>query len=125
TADDRLTCPSPALSPASATKTTGSPTRGLSYETATVRRGLTLRGKTVLITGGTGSFGTKLLEVLLERHEPEAVRIFSRDELKQSELRRRFADDDDRVRYLIGDVRDLPRLARALRGVDVVVHAAA
>jgi len=86
---------------------------------------LSLRGKTVLITGGTGSFGTKLLEVLLERHEPEAVRIFSRDELKQSELRRRFADDDDRIRYLIGDIRDLPRLSRALRGVDVVVHAAA
>jgi UDP-N-acetylglucosamine 4,6-dehydratase len=86
---------------------------------------LNLQGKIVLITGGTGSFGTKLLEVLLKHHEPEAIRIFSRDELKQSELRRRFADDDERIRYLIGDVRDLPRLARAMRGVDVVVHAAA
>jgi UDP-N-acetylglucosamine 4,6-dehydratase/5-epimerase len=86
---------------------------------------LNLKGKIVLVTGGTGSFGTKLLEVLLARHEPEAIRIYSRDELKQSELRRRFADDDERIRYLIGDVRDLPRLTRAMRGVDVVVHAAA
>jgi UDP-N-acetylglucosamine 4,6-dehydratase len=86
---------------------------------------LTLQGKTVLVTGGTGSFGTKLLEVLLERHEPEAIRVYSRDELKQSELRRRFVDDDDRIRCLIGDVRDLSRLSRAMRGVDVVVHAAA
>jgi len=82
-------------------------------------------GKTVLITGGTGSFGTKLIETLLERHDPKAIRVFSRDELKQSELRRRSSDDDDRLRYLIGDVRDLPRLTRAMRGVDVVVHAAA
>jgi len=82
-------------------------------------------GKTVLVTGGTGSFGTALLEVLLARHDPKSVRVFSRDELKQSELRRRLVDHDDRVRYLIGDVRDLPRLTRAMRGVDVVVHAAA
>jgi UDP-N-acetylglucosamine 4,6-dehydratase len=86
---------------------------------------LNLQGKTILITGGTGSFGSKLLEVLLERHEPASVRVFSRDELKQSELRRRFADSDDKIRYLIGDVRDLPRLTRAFRGVDVVIHAAA
>jgi len=86
---------------------------------------LNLEGKTVLVTGGTGSFGTKLVEILLERYNPDSIRVFSRDELKQSELRRRFADDDDRIRYLIGDVRDLPRLSRAFRGVDVVVHAAA
>jgi UDP-N-acetylglucosamine 4,6-dehydratase len=85
---------------------------------------LTLKDKTVLITGATGSFGTKFLEVLLEKHEPRAVRLFSRDELKQSELQRRFADDD-RVRFLLGDVRDLSRLIRATRGVDVIVHAAA
>jgi UDP-N-acetylglucosamine 4,6-dehydratase len=85
---------------------------------------LILKGKTILITGGTGSFGSAFLEHLLAAHEPEAVRVFSRDELKQSELQRRFADDD-RVRFLIGDVRDLPRLMRATRGVDVVVHAAA
>jgi UDP-N-acetylglucosamine 4,6-dehydratase len=97
----------------------------LSYEAANVGAVLDLQGKTILITGGTGSFGTKLLAALLESHEPEAVRIYSRDELKQSELRRRFADDEERIRYLIGDVRDLSRLSRAMRGVDVVVHAAA
>ena len=85
---------------------------------------LTFQEKTVLVTGGTGSFGSKFIEVLLERHDARAIRVFSRDELKQSELRRRFADDD-RLRFLIGDVRDLPRLSRAMRGVDVVVHAAA
>jgi UDP-N-acetylglucosamine 4,6-dehydratase len=83
-----------------------------------------LRDKTVLITGATGSFGTRLVEALLHAHEPAAIRLFSRDELKQSELQRRFADDD-RLRYMIGDVRDLPRLVRATRGVDVIVHAAA
>ena len=81
-------------------------------------------GKTVLVTGGTGSFGTRLVEKLLAEHEPHAVRIFSRDELKQSEMQRRFADET-RLRYLLGDVRDLPRLTRATRGVDVIVHAAA
>jgi UDP-N-acetylglucosamine 4,6-dehydratase len=83
-----------------------------------------LDGKTILITGGTGSFGVKLVETLLRDHDPAAVRIFSRDELKQSELQRRFSDES-RLRYLIGDIRDLPRLIRATRGVDVVVHAAA
>jgi UDP-N-acetylglucosamine 4,6-dehydratase/5-epimerase len=85
---------------------------------------VTFEGKTLLITGGTGSFGSKFIETVLEREQPAAVRVFSRDELKQSELQRRFADDD-RLRYLIGDVRDLPRLTRAARGVDVIVHAAA
>jgi UDP-N-acetylglucosamine 4,6-dehydratase/5-epimerase len=85
---------------------------------------LILKDKTVLITGATGSFGTKFLELLLEKHEPRTVRLFSRDELKQSEMQRRFADDD-RVRFLLGDVRDLSRLVRATRGVDVIVHAAA
>ena len=83
-----------------------------------------LDGKTILVTGGTGSFGTRLVENLLREHEPHAVRIFSRDELKQSEMQRRFADET-RLRYLLGDVRDLPRLTRATRGVDVIVHAAA
>ena len=79
--------------------------------------------KTVLITGGTGSFGTRLIERLLSEHAPRAVRIFSRDEYKQSELQRRFGDD--RLRFLIGDVRSVPRLLRATRGVDVIFHAAA
>ena len=83
-----------------------------------------LDGKTILITGGTGSFGSRMVEILLRDHDPRAVRIFSRDELKQSELQRRFADET-RLRYLLGDVRDLPRLTRATRGVDVMVHAAA
>ena len=83
-----------------------------------------LDGKTVLITGGTGSFGKAFIRRVLAEHDPASVRIFSRDELKQSELQRVHADED-RLRYLIGDVRDLPRLVRAMRGVDVVIHAAA
>lgn len=83
-----------------------------------------LTGKTILITGGTGSFGKAFIERVLEDYDPAAIRVFSRDELKQSELQRRFADED-RLRYLIGDVRDLPRLSRACRGVDVIIHAAA
>ena len=83
-----------------------------------------LDGKTVLITGGTGSFGKAFIRRVLAEHDPASVRIFSRDELKQSEMQRVHADED-RLRYLIGDVRDLPRLVRAMRGVDVVIHAAA
>ena len=83
------------------------------------------KDKTILITGGTGSFGTRFIDRLLrEEHGPRAIRIFSRDELKQWDLQRRFADDD-RLRYLIGDVRDRDRLVRATRGVDMIVHAAA
>jgi UDP-N-acetylglucosamine 4,6-dehydratase len=77
----------------------------------------------VLVTGGTGSFGTAFVRRLLEGHEPEAIRIYSRDELKQSELERQFPDD--RLRFLIGDVRSLERLTLATKGVDVIVHAAA
>jgi UDP-N-acetylglucosamine 4,6-dehydratase/5-epimerase len=80
--------------------------------------------KIILVTGGTGSFGTRLVERLLADHAPQAVRVFSRDELKQSELQRRLWGDK-RVRYLIGDVRDPERLVRATRGVDVIIHAAA
>lgn len=83
-----------------------------------------LSGKTILITGGTGSFGRQFLETVLREHDPQSVRVFSRDELKQSELQRRFADDT-RLRCLLGDVRDLRRLTRATRGVDLIVHAAA
>ena len=80
--------------------------------------------KTVLITGGTGSFGSRLIERLLAEHAPRAIRIFSRDEYKQSEMAHRLAGDD-RMRFLIGDVRSLPRLLRATRNVDVIIHAAA
>ncbi|MDE3019960.1 MAG: UDP-N-acetylglucosamine 4,6-dehydratase (inverting) [Nitrospirota bacterium] len=82
-----------------------------------------LKDKVVLLTGGTGSFGRHFTKVLTERFAFKALRIFSRDELKQYEMRRRFGDD--RIRYLIGDVRDPSRLDRAMQGVDVVIHAAA
>ncbi|MCX8175506.1 MAG: UDP-N-acetylglucosamine 4,6-dehydratase (inverting) [Candidatus Micrarchaeota archaeon] len=81
------------------------------------------KGKVVLITGGTGSFGQKMTEVLLSKHAPSAIRIYSRGELKQVEMERRFKSD--KLRFFIGDVRDKRRLARALNGVDIVIHAAA
>lgn len=80
--------------------------------------------KTILITGGTGSFGQAMTQKLLERYRPKSVRIFSRDELKQHNMRVAF-HDDERLRFLIGDVRDVLRLQRALEGVDIVFHAAA
>lgn len=83
-----------------------------------------LQNKVVLVTGGTGSFGTAFLKRVLADHEPAAVRIYSRDELKQYNLQRTL-ETDERVRFLIGDVRDAKRLEMAMRGVDVVVHAAA
>jgi UDP-N-acetylglucosamine 4,6-dehydratase len=82
------------------------------------------KDKVVLITGGTGSFGRKFVEVMLRDHSPEKLIVFSRDELKQHEMRSAGLDDP-RLRYFIGDVRDLLRLRRAMHGVDVVVHAAA
>jgi UDP-N-acetylglucosamine 4,6-dehydratase len=85
----------------------------------------TFDGKTILITGGTGSFGKAMIDKLLAEHQPEAIRIYSRDELKQFELQQRYADAEDRLRYLIGDVRDAERLTRACRGVDLIIHAAA
>jgi len=87
------------------------------------REDFTLDGRTVLVTGATGSFGSAFTRTVLERYDVEAVRLFSRDELKQSELDRQLGDD--RVRLLIGDVRDRERLRMATRGVDVIVHAAA
>lgn len=83
-----------------------------------------LKGKTILVTGGTGSFGQILVERLLAERSPAAVRIFSRDEGKQHEMANQLGPRPD-VRFLIGDVRDRARVARALRGVDVVFHAAA
>jgi UDP-N-acetylglucosamine 4,6-dehydratase len=79
----------------------------------------------ILITGGTGSFGRKFVERVL-RHRPRRLVVFSRDELKQHEMARAFPDTGDSpLRYFIGDVRDVDRLRRAFHGVDVVVHAAA
>lgn len=80
--------------------------------------------QTVLVTGGTGSFGKHFCHYLLDRLNPKAIRIYSRDELKQHEMRMEF-NDDERLRFLIGDVRDGDRLRRAMEGVDMVVHAAA
>jgi len=83
-----------------------------------------LAGKTIFITGGTGSFGKACTEVLLAHADPKAIRLFSRDELKQSELQASYRDES-RLRFLIGDVRDRERLLAATRGVDVIIHAAA
>ncbi|MDQ7087738.1 MAG: SDR family NAD(P)-dependent oxidoreductase, partial [Acidobacteriota bacterium] len=84
---------------------------------------MSLNGKTVLITGGTGSFGRRCSRTLLEEHDPAKVIIFSRDELKQYEMQQELSDP--RLRFFLGDVRDPGRLRRALKGVDVVIHAAA
>jgi UDP-N-acetylglucosamine 4,6-dehydratase len=81
-------------------------------------------GLSVLVTGGTGSFGQRFVRTLLERHAPRRVVVFSRDELKQHEMRTRGFDKQS-VRFFIGDVRDVDRLRRAFDGIDVVVHAAA
>ena len=81
-------------------------------------------GKVILLTGGTGSFGQKFTEIVLREHNPEAIRIFSRGELLQQEMRQKF-NDDERLRFFIGDVRDRERVYRAMNGVDIVVHAAA
>jgi len=78
----------------------------------------------ILITGGTGSFGNAFIPMTLEKYKPERVVVFSRDEMKQWEMAKLFKDDS-RVRFLIGDVRDKERLYRALDGIDYVVHAAA
>src|SRR5207237_5100886 len=78
---------------------------------------------TVLVTGGTGSFGQKFTEIMLRDVRPRKLIVLSRDELKQHEMQQRFGDG--LVRYFLGDVRDRERLYRAFHGVDVVVHAAA
>jgi UDP-N-acetylglucosamine 4,6-dehydratase len=78
---------------------------------------------TILITGGTGSFGKKYTQTLLERYKPKKIIIYSRDELKQFEMEQVF--NDGCMRYFIGDVRDAERLNQAMRGVDYVIHAAA
>jgi UDP-N-acetylglucosamine 4,6-dehydratase/5-epimerase len=80
--------------------------------------------KVVLVTGGTGSFGKKFIHTLLKEHEPAKVIIYSRDELKQHEMRQ-AGFNSPKLRYFIGDVRDRDRLYRALHGVEIVVHAAA
>lgn len=82
-----------------------------------------LNNKTILITGGTGSFGKKFIDIVFKRYKPKKVIIFSRDEMKQYEMSKQF--NQENIRYFIGDVRDPDRLHRAFSGVDIVVHAAA
>ena len=83
-----------------------------------------LTNASILITGGTGSFGHTFVPMTLAKHNPKRLVIYSRDEMKQWEMAQRFAHDS-RVRFFIGDVRDKDRLARSLDGIDYVVHAAA
>lgn len=85
---------------------------------------MTLNDKVILLTGGTGSFGKKFTEIALKEYNPRVIRIFSRGELLQHEMSQKF-QDDPRLRFLIGDVRDRDRVYRAMNGVDIVVHAAA
>jgi UDP-N-acetylglucosamine 4,6-dehydratase/5-epimerase len=80
-------------------------------------------GKSILVTGGTGSFGSKFVEIVLKRYKPKKLIIFSRDEMKQHEMAKTF--NQRNIRYFIGDVRDPVRLHRAFLGVDIIVHAAA
>lgn len=82
------------------------------------------KNSTILVTGGTGSFGKKFTKIMLEQYQPKKLIIFSRDELKQHEMRVAGYDAPN-LRYFIGDVRDADRLRRAMKGVDLVVHAAA
>jgi len=84
---------------------------------------LDLNGSTILLTGGTGSFGHAFVERVTRCWPDATIRVYSRDELKQSEMRTKFGDRQ--LRYLIGDVRDRSRMTRAVEGADIVVHAAA
>src|SRR3990172_2568321 len=80
-------------------------------------------GKNVLVTGGTGSFGRMFIRRLLRDHAPKRVTVFSRDELKQSEMVKEYPQKN--IRYLLGDIRDPERLQRAFHGIDIIIHAAA
>jgi len=83
-----------------------------------------LNNKTIIVTGGTGSFGKKFIKIVLDQYSPEKIIVYSRDELKQFEMQQTWPADDV-MRYFIGDVRDYSRLKRAMEGVDIVIHAAA
>ncbi len=81
--------------------------------------------KTILLTGGTGSFGKRFTEIMLKKYTPKVLRIFSRDELKQWEMQKQLNGTNKHVRFFLGDIRDKERLHRAMEGVDILVHAAA
>ena len=83
-----------------------------------------LTGSTILVTGGTGSFGTRFIPMTLEKYNPRRIIVYSRDEIKQWDMAKGYSDDP-RIRFFIGDVRDRDRLYRAFDGVDYVIHAAA
>ena len=82
-----------------------------------------LDGKTICVTGGTGSFGKKFIKHVLANYKPKKVIVYSRDELKQFEMQQIY--NAQCMRYFIGDVRDLERLKKATRDVDIIIHAAA
>jgi UDP-N-acetylglucosamine 4,6-dehydratase (inverting) len=84
---------------------------------------MNLDNKVILLTGGTGSFGNKFVEIVLKEYNPQVIRIFSRDEKKQYDMQKRFSGQS--LKFFLGDVRDKSRLDRAMKDVDIVVHAAA
>ena len=85
-----------------------------------------LNNSSILVTGGTGSFGKRFIQTVLESYQPKRLIIYSRDELKQFEMQQHLPDSlYGCLRYFIGDIRDLPRLRTAMQGVDYVIHAAA
>ena len=86
-----------------------------------------LNNKTILVTGGTGSFGKEFIKLVFEKYKPKKVIVFSRDELKQFEMQEDYpmSNKNFPIRYFIGDIRDAARLNMAFNGVDIVVHAAA
>ena len=89
------------------------------------RRFMDWNDKSILVTGGTGSFGRKFTETVLSQCKPKKLIIFSRDEYKQSEMAKDFPEDKYNIRYFLGDIRDKDRLYRAFDGVDYIIHAAA
>lgn len=84
-----------------------------------------LKGKSILVTGGTGSFGRKFVEKIMNDHLPKKIIIYSRDELKQYEMQQTWPEGASPIRYFIGDIRDKDRLSLAMKDVNIVVHAAA
>ena len=84
-----------------------------------------IKNKSILITGGTGSFGKKFVEIVLKKFNPKKIIIYSRDELKQYEMSNTFLKFEKKLRFFIGDIRDLERLNFAMKGVDILIHAAA
>lgn len=82
-------------------------------------------GKTILVTGGTGSFGKCFIKNILEKYNPQKIIIYSRDEFKQFNMANEFKGYEEKLRFFIGDVRDLERMRRAFKGVDYIIHAAA